>query len=65
MVWPDGAQYGGMWNNGLLVETFDVDEVPQVKKITIQKKSKYLLFMKRKEAIGIIHFSGYLGTARY
>jgi hypothetical protein len=30
MVWPDGAQYGGMWNNGLLVETMDMEEVSKI-----------------------------------
>jgi hypothetical protein len=30
MVWPDGAEYGGVWRNGVLVEAWDNLDFSQV-----------------------------------
>ena len=30
MVWPDGAEYGGLWRNGVLVEVIDDLDLSQV-----------------------------------
>ncbi len=30
MVWPDGAEYGGLWNNGVLVEENESLDFSQV-----------------------------------
>jgi hypothetical protein len=31
MVWPDGAEYGGVWRNGVLVEVIEPFDFSQVK----------------------------------
>ena len=35
MVWPDGAEYGGLWNNGALVEVAENLDFTQVRQILL------------------------------
>ena len=30
MIWPDGAEHGGLWRNGVLVEVVDELDLSQV-----------------------------------